>query len=116
MILREMNQKDIIDELKNRTGFYKTNIKQLLDALEDIIIENMNTATYDEPSELILYHGLRLGAKRVPERPYKDPRNQEDIITPEKLIPYCKLKQSFRQRINKLEIDEDFDEEDFSDD
>lgn len=112
MVLRKMTQEDVVDELKSRTGFYKTNIRQLLDALDDIIVENMNLATCDEPSEIILFPGWRLGAKRVPERSCRDPRNQDDIITPEKLIPNCQLKQSFRQRINKFE----FDEEDFSDD
>lgn len=111
MVSIKMDQKDIIDELKERTGFYKKNIKELLDALDDIIIENMNMATYDEPSEIILFSGWRLGAKRVPERPYCDPRNREEIITPEKVIPYCKLKQSYRQRINKWEQEDDFEEE-----
>lgn len=111
MVSRNMDQKDIIDELKERTGFYKKNIKELLDALDNIIIENMNMATYDEPSEIILFSGWRLGAKRVPERPYCDPRNREEIITPEKVIPYCKLKQSYRQRLNKWEQEDDFEEE-----
>ena len=106
MVSIKMDQKDIIDELKERTGFYKKNIKELLEALDDIIIENMNMATYDEPSEIILFSGWRLGAKRVPERPYHDPRNRAEIITPEKLIPYCKLKQSYRQRLNKWESDD----------
>ena len=111
MVSRNMDQKDIIDELKERTGFYKKNIKELLAALDDIIIENMNMATYDEPSEIILFSGWRLGAKRVPERPYCDPRNRAEIITPEKVIPYCKLKQSYRQRLNKWEQEDDFEEE-----
>lgn len=106
MVSREMIQKDIVNELNERTGFYKKHIRTLLDALDDIIIENMNMATYDEPSEIILFSGWRLGAKRVPERPYCDPRNRAEIITPEKLIPYCKLKQSFRQRLNKWEQDD----------
>ena len=117
MVMREMTQKDVIDELKNRTGFYKINIKQLLDALDDIIVENMNMATYDEPSEIVLFSGWRLGAKRLPEREWREPREGGTTITPEKLIPYCKLKQSFRQRINKLELDEEnYDQEEFTDD
>lgn len=109
-----MKQKDIVDELKARTGYYKYNIEVLLEALDEIIIENMNMATYDDPSEIILFNGWRLGAKRVPERPYCDPRDHSDIITPEKLIPYCKLKQSFRQRLNKWEPEKDSGEEDFT--
>ena len=116
MVSIKMDQKDVINELKIRTGFYKTNIKQLLDALEDIIVENMNMATYDEMSEIVLFKGWRLGAKRVPEREWREPREGGTTITPEKLIPHCKLKQSFRQRINRWEPDEDFVEEDFSDD
>lgn len=112
MINKYMTQDDIVDELKERTGFYKKHIKTLLEALDDIIVENMNTATYDEPSEIRLFSGWRLGAKRVPDREWREPRNGGTTITPEKLIPYCKLKQSFRQRLNKWEqIDIDEDEE-----
>ena len=110
MVSRRMSQKDVIDELKARTGFYKYNIEALLDALDDIILENMNAATYDEPSEIILFNGWRLGAKRLPDREWREPRFGGTTITPAKLIPYCKLKQSFRQRLNKWEqsdIDED---------
>lgn len=113
MISKIMTQKDIVDELKKRTGYFKYNIQEVLDALEEVIIENMNTATYDEPSEITLFHGWRLGAKRVPERESYDPRNRAEIITPEKLIPYCKLKQSFRQRINKWDDVEEVNEEDY---
>lgn len=106
-----MTQKDVIDELKARTGFYKHNIKDVLDALEDIIIEHMNAATFDEPSEMRLFHGWRLGAKRMPERPYCDPRDRSEIITPEKVIPYCKFKQSFRDRINDIDDKELLDDD-----
>lgn len=119
MVSSKMIQKDIVDEISARTGYYKKDLRVVLKTLDKIIIESMNMATYDDPSEIILFSGWRLGAKRVPERPYCDPRNREEIITPEKLIPYCKLKQSFRQRLNKLEPEiediEDTDEEDISD-
>lgn len=113
MVSREMDQKDIIDEIKDRTDYNKKDLRVVFKVLDDIIIESMNMATYDEPSEIILFSGWRLGAKRVPARPYCDPRNRAEIITPEKLIPYCKLKQSYRQRINKFEFEECEDEEEF---
>lgn len=108
-----MTQEDVVEELKARTGFYKKNIRELLEALDSIIVENMNTATYDEPSEIRLFMGWRLGAKRVPERRSYDPRNRNEIVTSEKLIPNCQLKQSFRNRINKWEYKG---EEDITDD
>ena len=105
-----MGQKELINELKERTGFYKMHIKTLLDVLDNIIVENMNTATYDEPSEIVLFKGWRLGAKRVPEREWREPRGGTTIAA-EKLIPYCKLKQSFRDRINNWELNEEVNEE-----
>lgn len=113
METKQFTQKDIVDELNARTGFYKYNIRALLEELDDVILEFMNTATVDEAAEIILFNGWRLGAKRMPERPYVDPRNQAQIITPEKLIPYCRLKQSYRQRLNKWEpkpVEEDEEE------
>ena len=105
MVSREMKQKDIIEELKERTGFYKMHIKTLLDALDDIIVENMNTAAYDEPSAIFLFPGLKIGAKRVKERPWREPRGGT-TIAPEKLLPYCKFQESFRTRMNELKPDE----------
>lgn len=100
MVTREMKQKDVVDELKERTGFYKYHIQSVLDALEEIVIENMNLATYDNPSEITLFHGWRVGAKKTPERPSYDPRDRTEIITPAKLIPQCRFKQSFKNKIN----------------
>ena len=112
MVERQMKQKDIISEIKLRTGYNKKDIRVVFEVLDDIIVENMNMATYDEPSEMILFHGWRLGARRLPDREWREPRFGGTTITPAKLIPYCKLKQSFRDRINKLEqVDVDENEE-----
>ena len=106
MVKSFMTQDDVIDELKERTGFYKKNIRDVLEALDDIILEHMNTATYDEPSEMRLFKGWRLGAKRIPARQSYDPRNRDEIVTPEKLKPYCQFKNSYKQRINKYDMDD----------
>lgn len=105
MISNYMTQDDVIDELKNRTGFYKNNLRDVFDALDDIIVEHMNTATVEEPSEMILFKSWRLGGKRLPERESKDPRDGSKIITKEKVVPYCKFKQSFKDRVNRFNIE-----------
>ena len=110
MVSKKMSQKDIVDEIKLRTNYNKKDLRVVFKVLDDIIIENMNMATYDEPSEVVLFKGWRLGAKRVPEREWREPRGGTTIAS-EKLIPYCKLKQSFRNRINNLEIDEEIDDD-----
>lgn len=105
-----MTQEDVIDELKNRTGFYKNNIRDVLDALDSIIIEHMNTATIEEPSEMRLFKSWRLGGKRVPERKVMDPRNGQSVITKEKVLPYCKFKPSFKARVNNYIMENDHEE------
>ncbi|MBQ0090709.1 MAG: HU family DNA-binding protein [Prevotellaceae bacterium] len=102
---RKINQKDIVNELSARTGFYKKYLTVMMDALEEIIIENMNQATFDEPSEARLAFGFIVGAKRVPEHEGLDPRNGEKIVCSERLIPYAKFKSTFRDKINNIQGD-----------
>ena len=98
---RILKRKELIDELAERTGFYKYNIDFMLDALDDIIVENMATATKKEPSEIHLSHGFVFGGRYSPRHEVKDPRNGETVMTPAKYIPYARFKPSFRKKINK---------------
>lgn len=98
---RVLKRKELVDELAERTGFYKYNIDAMLDALDDVIVENMSTATKKEPSEIHLSLGFVFGGRFSPKHEVKDPRNGETVITPAKYIPYARFKPSFRKKINK---------------
>lgn len=98
---RIMRQSDIISEVAKRTGFFKNNIAKIFDALEEVVIENMQQAKADEKSELHMFKGITIGGRFSEEHEVKDPRNQEVLITPSKFIPYVKFTQSFRNKINK---------------
>ena len=98
---RILKKKDIANELAERCNFYKYSMEAVVDALEDIIIENMGEATFDENSELQLAKGLTICARRVPEREVRDPRNQDKVMTPEKVIPFARFTYTFRQKINE---------------
>ena len=98
---RVMQRKELVDEIALRTGFYKNNINEILEALDDIIVENMSMATKKEPSEIRLSLGFVFGGRYSPKREAKDPRNGETIMTPAKYIPYAKFSPSFRKKINK---------------
>lgn len=98
---RVLKRKQLVDELSQRTGFYKQNIHDMLDALDDIIVENMSMATKTEPSEVHLSLGFVFGGRYTPRREVRDPRNGNVVMTPAKYIPYAKFKTSFRKKINK---------------
>lgn len=96
-----MKKPELIDELAARTGFYKYNMKDVVDALADIIEEHFLTAKIGENSELHLAPGVVLVGKRKPASEAKDPRTGETIISPEKVIPSAVFKQSIRLKLHK---------------
>lgn len=98
---RIMRKQDLIDELASRTEFFKKNMKVVVEALEDIILENLESAEFGEDSELHLAPGVVICGRRTPKREAKDPRNGEMIITPEKVVPYAVFKTSIRQKLFK---------------
>ena len=98
---RIMKKEQLACELAERCGFYKYNMRTVVDELSNIIIEHFNTATFDEPSELHLAPGLVITGVRVPERESKDPRTGEKVLSPEKVIPKATFKQSLRLKLYK---------------
>ena len=96
---RIMKKPELIDELATRTGFYKKNMKDVVEALSDIVEEHFQTAEFGADSELHLAPGVVLCGERKPEQEAVDPRNREKIITPEKVLPYAVFKQSIRKKL-----------------
>lgn len=98
---RIMKKDDLAIELAERTGFYRKNTREIVNALADIVVEHFNTATFDEPSELHLAPGLVLIGTRKPEGVSIDPRDRSEIVSPEKVIPSAIFKPSLRLKLYK---------------
>lgn len=94
-------KEDLVDMLSQKTGFYKKNMLDVANALEEIIIECLQAATFDHDSELRLAPGVIIRGKRKPAGDAKDPRTGEKIISPEKVIPSAVFKQSVRLKLHK---------------
>lgn len=90
---------DLVDLLAKKTSFYKKNMLEVVNALEEIILESLQSATLEQDSELHLAKGFVVCARRVPEREAKDPRTGEMIMSPEKTIPYAVFKPSIRKKL-----------------
>lgn len=85
--------------LAEKCGFYKCNMLQVVNALEEIVFETLESATLEEDSHFQLMPGLIIVGHRVPEREAVDPRNGETIISPEKVIPRVIVRQSLRDKL-----------------
>lgn len=96
---RIMKKPELIDELAQRTNFYKKNMKEVVNALEDIIEEHFTTAEFGADSELHLAPGVVLCGERKPEGKSIDPRDRSEVISPEKVIPYAVFKPSIRKKL-----------------
>jgi nucleoid DNA-binding protein len=96
---RIMNREDLARALAEKTGFFVKNMNEVTVALEEIVLENLLEATFEEDSELLIAPGVVIGGRRVPAREAKDPRTGEMILSPEKVIPYATFKQSIRQKL-----------------
>lgn len=98
---RIMKKPELIDELAARTGFFKKNMKEVVEALSDIVEEHFLTAEIGKDSELHLAPGVVLVGKRKPAGTAVDPRDGSEIISPEKVIPSATFKQSIRLKLFK---------------
>lgn len=96
-----LKRKEIVDILSDKTLFYKSTTKEFMEALEEFIVEYLNKATLKEDVEIQLAKGLVIGAKMNPEKQAKDPRNQNDVIVPERILPYVRFTNTFKQKINE---------------
>lgn len=112
---RYIDQFDVVDELNERTGFYKKDIRVVLEELENIILENMQMATIDEPSECRLFFGFIIGAKRIPTKKRIHPKTRELIDVAEHLNPYVRFKSTFQKKANHFEEGVDDDNEEYMD-
>lgn len=96
-----VRKNEIIDLLSEKTSFYKKNMKDVVEAFSEIIFETLQSATFEQDSEVHLMHGMIIGGRRVPAREAKDPRTGEMILSPEKVIPYAVFKPSLRLKLYK---------------
>ena len=95
------NKEDLVEMLHEKTGFYKKHMVEVANALEEIILECFQAATFESDSELRLAPGVILKGTRKRACEAKDPRTGEVIVSPEKVIPSAVFKQSIRLKLYK---------------
>ena len=99
--MAEFKREDVVTVLREKSGYYKKDLRKVLDALEETLIAIMATAQIDDPVEIRLFDGFYVQAKREPERPAADPRTGENIIAREKIKPNVNIRRSFKWRIER---------------
>jgi nucleoid DNA-binding protein len=94
-----ITREELIKILAERSGYYQRDIRMLLRCLDDVVFEKLCNATLDEDVQIQMVTGIKLGCKKVGERPRVDPRTQEPIMVDESPKPFAKFSQDFRFKL-----------------
>lgn len=97
--MAQLSQKDVLKLVKDKTGVFKTDLKLILDAIDESLLELLSLATPENPVEIKLFSGFVIKSEGVGEREAKDPRTGEVIIARQKIKTSVKLTRSFKERV-----------------
>lgn len=101
--MRGIETKDqLARALAEETGFYIKNMREVLDALDRIIVKNLKQARMDELSQVYIAKGVSIIGRRVPEQEARNPQTGKiECISGEKVIPKADFSRAFRDKLWK---------------
>jgi nucleoid DNA-binding protein len=95
-----MNKELLVRELSKRTNYAKSNIRVVLQCLEDIIIDEVSKG-----EEVRFMKGASIYGKLRPETIRKSNLTKKDTIIPEKMQGRVKFTKWFDRQINRKDSD-----------
>lgn len=90
-----------ISRLAEKSGYYKQDIRALLNALDDLVVDIFDEVTDEDEVVWQLTRGIRVGCKVVPERERVNPKTQEPIVCCAQTKPFVKFSENFRDIIQQ---------------
>lgn len=99
-----ITRENVIELLSEKSGYWKKDIRYLLQCLDEVVFEEFGKMTPDEEVSVQVIKGCKLVCAPVKERARKDPRTQKDITC----SSTCKLKAKFSQDL-KLKMAAEYD-------
>ena len=94
-----ITREDLIKKLSQESGYCKQDLRNVLRALDDIVLEYFSDVDENEETSIQLVKGIKVGVKVLPERQRKNPLTQEDIICGPQTKPFAKFSVDFRNKI-----------------
>lgn len=91
--MRISNQ-DFIKQIAKTTGYAQTNIKEVIQALSNELITNLQNG-----NEVVVCNGLTVGVKDVKEANRRNPKTGEEIVCPAHKAPKAKFGTAIKNAI-----------------
>lgn len=89
-----MNQKEMIKEISARTELTQVTINKVLEAMEDIVVEQVRSG-----DEVKVFPGVVFRGEVKPAGVARNPRTGEEVKTPEKMVCKVHMTGSFKNKI-----------------
>lgn len=96
-----ITRENMIDLLSEKSGYWKKDIRYLLQCLDELVFDELSKATLDEEVQIQMVTGIKCGAKIVESRDRVDPRTQEPIVVGETVKPFSKFSQDYRLKLQE---------------
>lgn len=96
-----ITREEMIKRLSEKTGYYQKDVRNVLNAMDDAVLEAFNEVTDDEEISMQLVEGIKCGCKIVKSRERINPATQQPIICEPTCKPFAKFSQNFRQNIQE---------------
>ena len=96
-----ITRENMIDLLSEKSGYWKKDIRYLLQCFDEVVFEELSKATIDEEVQVQMTVGIKCGVKVLESRERVNPQNQEPIIVGETTKPFAKFSQDYRNKLQE---------------
>lgn len=96
-----ITRENMIDLLSEKSGYYKKDVRHLLQCMDTVVFEELSKATLDNEVQIQIVSGIKCGVKIVESRDRVDPRTQEPIKVGETTKPFAKFSQDYRFKLQE---------------
>jgi len=101
MLILTITKEMIIKQIARREGKKVATVRNLYNAMENIIFDHLSSTTLTEKTNIKLFEGLSLECGYVPEKEVIHPDTKEKTIVPEKIWGKAKLTRNYNRKLNK---------------
>ena len=97
----EITREQMIARVAEKANYWKKDVKNVFNALEDVILECFGEVTEEEPISIRILTGFALTGHVVKERERVDPRNREPIVCGPSVRTSAKYSNLFKKKIQE---------------
>lgn len=98
----EITREQLINRVAKSADYFYRDVRNVFNALEDVLVECFEDIDDDEPIMVKIAHGLCLSGYIVPERERVNPRDRTPIICAPTVKINAKVTDGFKKKIQKI--------------